>query len=95
MTTMLEKAAEEAWLEVQQGVPGNVRLVDWAFVSEDAKNNFRRFVRAVLLAIRDPDETMCDAMIGSGTLHYSDLQPPDAKAAWQAGIDAILEEKPE
>lgn len=61
MTSMLEKAARAAWIKVQEGVPQNVRLTEWGRVPEDAKDNFRNFVRAVLTAIRVPDKAMIDA----------------------------------
>lgn len=73
MTTMLEKAARAAG-EVAATTTDDVRHV----LSEAA---IERVARAVLMAVRESDETLSRAT--------------QSTEGWEAMIDAILNEKPE
>lgn len=82
MMTMLEKAARAAYdgyeFKQRDDMGGCLRFDDLAGFQKD---NWRSIVRAVLMAIKEPDETLSRAT--------------QSTEGWEAMIDAILNEKPE
>lgn len=86
--TMLEKAAQEA------------RETLWReHGTQFGPETMASLVRAVLLAIREPDERMADIMLQAGLSAVVTDDPlsffrRDQAAKWTAGIDAILKEQP-
>lgn len=95
--TMLEKAAEALKAELgrqlnAKPLRGDASSGDWYSNGSSGSIKIPDLVRAVLLAIRDPDEaTISAALKASGSSPDMEI---DMKIDWQAMIDAILEERP-
>jgi hypothetical protein len=87
MTTMLEKAAIGLAASMDPHQP-------WEAVPEHLKDGLIEHARAVLLAIREPDEELLDAM--DAGIDFTNSDGPSLLASeWRSAIDAILNEKPE
>lgn len=82
--TPLERAARALYAE--NDVWSNA--IEWDKLDSAERHQYMIFVRAVLLAIRDPSE----AMVEEGRWPAEDDGPV---ACWQAMIDAALEERHE
>lgn len=75
--SLIQKAARALWAE---------RGGDWASITDRQAAACRGEVRAVLLAIRDPDADM----IGNAVSEY--VGDIDAERTWQAMIDEARKE---
>lgn len=83
MTTTLERAARAAY----ESPHGPQRL--WSDLSEVGKELARNQVRAILMAVREPDDATVTRATDGG--YYS---APDLEIHFTATIDAILSESP-
>lgn len=94
--TMLEKAKKALFFEIYHHIPEGERECAWEEVRLSTRVDFGAYIRAVLSAIREPDEAMLKA--GEDAAMNSTAPPIDASgivvAIWQAPIDVILAEKP-
>ncbi len=88
--TPFENAARAAWMKVQEQVPSQHRLTDWAKVPADAKKNFTDFLRAALEALMEPSTEM-EAAGTNETEIFVYLQYPIALNIWQAMLRKVLE----
>lgn len=80
MTTMLERAARALWDAREARLPEMLRT-EWQ-AQPEAHETHRNFARAVLMAVREPDDDMKES---AGWSDYD-------SGCWAEGIDAILGE---
>lgn len=100
--TMLEKAARALKEELGKALTakpllGDASSGDWYSDSNSGSIDCVDLVRAVLSAIREPDEMILLAICVKANEEQARpvaLRRTDATTCWQAGIDAILAEKP-
>lgn len=94
---MLEKAARAAAHAVHKFYNGQSdESTVWAVCNRETQDAYRAEARAVLLAIREPDEAMVRSFTHSNVSGFNVRNgsicatPHNAAAAWQRMIDAIL-----
>lgn len=91
--TMLERANAAAMDEVKRQlglkpIPGDAGG-GWSGIGDPGSLDFALIVRAVLTAVREPDENVQMAMNAQGEPGKV-VHPTVARHVWEAGIDAIL-----
>lgn len=89
MTSRIDKAARAIYAEAEKQDYVSFYGCHDGDTTLDGRFDLKSFVRAVLTAIRTPNEAMLKAM-------YEDAEAPIGSsyiaAAWQTAIDAILKE---
>lgn len=98
--TTLEKMAERlyaedvAWTHGGGGVCLDIALPPWSAADARTRARFLNAARAALLAIREPDEAVEQAIRWGVTVdRHGDKD--DGDQAWRDAIDAILSKKPQ
>jgi hypothetical protein len=91
----LEKAARAAKAEIGRQLSarpllGNADSGDWHATGDVQEIDLTLVARAVLLAVREPGPKALAAVFSAAD-DYPEVGP---SGIWEAGIDAILEDKP-